>query len=45
METRVWKVLLAEDVEIFLELEKTFLQREDIELVVARDGARVVPQQ
>jgi uncharacterized protein (TIGR02266 family) len=33
-----WKVLLADDVELFLELEKTFLQREDIELVVARDG-------
>jgi uncharacterized protein (TIGR02266 family) len=35
---RRWKVLLADDVELFLELEKTFLQREDIELIVARDG-------
>jgi len=33
-----WRVLLADDVELFLELEKTFLQREDIELLVARDG-------
>ena len=33
-----WKVLLADDVDLFLELEKTFLQREDIDLVVARDG-------
>ena len=38
VETRRWKVLLADDVELFLELEKTFLQREDIDLVVARDG-------
>ncbi len=33
-----WKVLLADDVELFLELEKTFLQRDDIELLVAHDG-------
>jgi uncharacterized protein (TIGR02266 family) len=38
MAARRWKVLLADDVELFLELEKTFLQREDIELIVARDG-------
>jgi uncharacterized protein (TIGR02266 family) len=38
VETKVWKVLLAEDVEIFLELEKTFLQRENIELIAAPDG-------
>jgi CheY-like chemotaxis protein len=31
-------VLLADDVEPFLELEKTFLQLEDIELLVARNG-------
>lgn len=33
-----WKVLLADDVELFLELEKTFLQRENVDLLVARDG-------
>jgi uncharacterized protein (TIGR02266 family) len=33
-----WKVLLADDVELFLELEKTFLQREDCALLVARNG-------
>ena len=38
MTAKRWKVLLADDVELFLELEKTFLQREDIELIVARDG-------
>jgi len=38
MATKRWKVLLADDVELFLELEKTFLQREDIELIVARNG-------
>lgn len=38
MESRRWKVLLADDVELFLELERTFLQREDFDLLVARDG-------
>jgi len=38
MAAKRWKVLLADDVELFLELEKTFLQREDIELIVAHDG-------
>jgi uncharacterized protein (TIGR02266 family) len=38
VEERLWKVLLAEDVEIFLELEQTFLQRENIELIAAPDG-------
>ena len=38
MAAKRWRVLLADDVELFLELEKTFLQREDIELIVARDG-------
>lgn len=32
------KVLLADDVSLFLELEKTFLKRADIELLVARNG-------
>jgi uncharacterized protein (TIGR02266 family) len=38
MAAKRWKVLLADDVELFLELEKTFLQREDIDLIVAREG-------
>jgi len=32
------KVLLADDVELFLELEKTFFRRENVELLVARTG-------
>jgi len=32
------KVLLADDVELFLELEKTFFRREGFELLVARSG-------
>lgn len=32
------KILLADDVELFLELEKTFFRREDFDLVVARTG-------
>jgi uncharacterized protein (TIGR02266 family) len=38
MAARRWKVLLADDVELFLELERTFLQREDIELIVTHNG-------
>ena len=32
------KILLADDVELFLELEKTFFHREGFELLVARTG-------
>ena len=32
------KILLADDVELFLELEKTFFRREGFELLVARTG-------
>ncbi len=32
------KILLADDVELFLELEKTFFRRENVELLVARTG-------
>ncbi|MEJ2202125.1 MAG: response regulator [Desulfuromonadaceae bacterium] len=32
------KVLLADDVELFLELEKSFFQREDVQILVARSG-------
>jgi uncharacterized protein (TIGR02266 family) len=36
------KVLLADDVELFLELEKTFLKRADIDLLVARNGRQAL---
>lgn len=32
------KILLADDVELFLELEKTFFRRENFELLIARTG-------
>lgn len=32
------KILLVDDVELFLELEKSFFRREDIDLLVARNG-------
>ena len=34
------KVLLADDIELFLELEKTFFRRENFELLTARTGAQ-----
>jgi len=36
------KVMLADDVELFLELEKTFFQRREFDLVVARTGQQAV---
>ena len=36
------KVLLADDVELFLELEKTFFRREGFQLLVARTGRQAV---
>lgn len=36
------KVLLADDVELFLELEKTFFRREDFDLRVARTGRQAL---
>jgi CheY-like chemotaxis protein len=32
------KILLVDDVELFLELEKTFLRRDEVDLLVARNG-------
>jgi uncharacterized protein (TIGR02266 family) len=32
------KILLADDIELFLELERNFLQRDDLDLLIARDG-------
>lgn len=34
------KILLADDIELFLELEKTFFRRENFELFTARDGLK-----
>ena len=36
--SRQQKILLADDVSFFLALEKSFLQREAVEIIVARDG-------
>ncbi|PNU20329.1 two-component system response regulator [Geothermobacter hydrogeniphilus] len=36
------KVLLADDVELFLELEKTFFRREQVDLLIARNGVEAV---
>lgn len=36
--TRPVKILLVDDVELFLELEKTFFRRDDVELLVAGNG-------
>jgi len=36
------KIMLADDVDLFLELEKTFFQRRDFDLVVARTGQQAV---
>ena len=36
------KVMLADDVVLFLELEKTFFQRREIDLVIARTGQQAV---
>ena len=36
------KILLVDDVELFLKVEKTFFQRENVELLVARSGREAV---
>ena len=39
------KILLADDVELFLELEKTFFRRENVEILVARTGVQAFEMQ
>jgi CheY-like chemotaxis protein len=39
---KVKKILLADDVELFLELERNFLQREDLDLLIAKDGRKAL---
>lgn len=36
------KILLADDVELFLEMERNFLQREDLDLLIAKDGRKAL---
>jgi uncharacterized protein (TIGR02266 family) len=36
------KILLAADVELFLELERDFLQRDDLDLMIAKDGRKAL---
>lgn len=42
MEDKRWKILLPDDVDLILELDRTFLHREGFELVVAGDGAEAL---
>jgi len=36
------RILLAADVELFLELERDFLQRDDLDLLIAKDGRKAL---
>mgnify|MGYP001106719674 CR=1 FL=1 len=36
------KILLADDVELFLELERNFLQRDDLDLLIAKDARKAL---
>ena len=36
------KILLADDIELFLELERNFLQRDDLELLIAKDARKAL---
>ncbi len=36
------KILLTDDIELFLELERNFLQREDLDLLIAKDGCKAL---
>ncbi len=36
------KILLADDIELFLEMEKHFLQREDLDLIISRGGEKAL---
>ena len=36
------KILLADDIELFLEMERNFLQRDDLDLLIAKDGRKAV---
>lgn len=36
------KILLADDIELFLELERNFLQRDDLDLLIAKDARKAL---
>jgi uncharacterized protein (TIGR02266 family) len=36
------KILLADDIELFLEMERNFLQRDDLDLLISKDGRRAL---
>lgn len=36
------KILLTDDIELFLEMERNFLQREDLDLLIAKDGRKAL---
>lgn len=36
------KILLADDIELFLEMERNFLQRADLDLLIAKDGRKAL---
>lgn len=39
---KVKKILLADDIELFLELERNFLQRDDLDLLIAKDARKAL---
>ena len=36
------KILLADDIELFLELERNFLRRDDLDLLIAKNGRKAL---
>lgn len=36
------KILLADDIELFLEMERNFLQRDDLDLLISKDGRKAL---
>lgn len=36
------KILIADDIELFLEMERNFLQRDDLDLLITKDGGKAV---
>ena len=36
------KILIADDIELFLEMERNFLQREDLDLLITKDGRKAL---
>jgi uncharacterized protein (TIGR02266 family) len=36
------KILIADDVELFLEMERNFLQRDDLDLLITKDGRKAL---